>query len=146
MTQKWRTTKTANRLIQKNVLRRERRYKDEFCLRNGPLEGKQNALEKPPIHGSSDKVVVDKPPSIWGELFRKAVKSEEEGGRELRLFIELENSLPKSVLSLHTDEPKASEHESLNALEEEAEEGLDFGGFRQPASLAAFSRQPRSLS
>ena len=145
MAQKWRATKSTNKLIQKNVLRRERRYQDELRLRKEPLKVEEIALETPFLESSSDKVEEQKTPSIWGELFRQAAKSEEEGGRELRLFIELENSLPRSVLSLHTDEAITSGHESAKALEEEEEEqGL--GGFRQPASLAAFSRQPRDLS
>ena len=95
-----------------------------------PLQEKQVSTDMEPVAAEICKVAVGSgvPPesksNSWFEAFRRAAATEEEGGRELRQFLESESATP------------AVDEDDDNA------DGLEtHGGFSQPAALAAFTRR-----
>ena len=95
-----------------------------------PLQEKQVPTVMEPAAAEIGKLVVGSgvPPesksNSWSEAFRRAAAAEEEGGRELRQFLESERANP------------AVNEDNDNA------DGLEMhGGFSQPAALAAFTRR-----
>lgn len=108
--------------------KRQHRWKNE---RHGRvIEGEETAV--PAGIASSNPMAASRNPptapprsNAWTDAFRRAAAAEEEGGRELRQFIETEGSAPAAL---------------DDAGEVETEESSPQGGFSQPAALAAFTR------
>lgn len=66
----------------------------------------------------------------WKTAFSEAIRAEEEGGRELRAFLDSQDDTDPS---LDLEQPKEGT--------EEFEVVTEYGGFRNPSCLAAFVRK-----